>query len=210
MNTYQSTTMNIFTLKINHKQLTVTNCIILFFFFGFVFSSCTSKNQKESEKGIDCTTNQYAVTIKKIVYKNIVDHLDLDTVFIIKDKYPRFDTLPAFSDKVYGMIGELPISIDTSLKNTTFIDNSNVSNCLAEMVIDKIVFKSISLSELKTKKELGRFNRYCYFSDIVMFKKENILGIYFIFFNKTWNEADFYLINMRDSEIFYKLNLDNY
>ncbi len=210
MNTYQTTTMNIFTLKINHKQLTVTNCIILFFFFGFVFSGCTSNNQKESEKGIDCTTNQYAVTIKKIVYKNIVDHLGLDTVFIIKDKYPRFDTLPAFSDKVNGMIRELPISIDTSLANTQFIDNSDVGICLAEMVIDKVIFKSISLTEVEAKKDLGRFNRYCYFSDIVSFKKEDMLGIYFIFFNKTWNEADFYLINMRNSEIFYKSNMDNY
>ncbi len=201
--------MIMFLLKILRKHSTATSCIFLFW-LTFIFFGCTSKNQKESEKGIDCTTNQYAVTIKKIVYKNIVDHLGLDTVFIIKDKYPRFDTLPAFSDKVYGMIGELPISIDTSLANTQFIDNSDIGKCLAEMVIDKVVFKSISLTEVEAKKDLGRFNRYCFFSDIVSFKKEGMLGIYFIFFNKTWNEADFYLINMRDSEILYKSNLDKY
>ena len=197
-------------LKILRKQLTANSYNFLFLYLIFILFGCKSKSQEGREKGHYCNDDQYAVAIKKIVYKNIVDHLGLDTVFIIKDKYPRFDTLPAFSDKVYGMIGELPISIDTSLANTQFIDNSDIGKCLAEMVIDKVVFKSISLTEVEAKKDLGRFNRYCFFSDIVSFKKEDMLGIYIIFFNKTWNEKDFYLINTRNSEIFYKLNMDNY
>ena len=161
---------------------------------------------RETATGItifqNCDKDDYSIALKKLAYSELVHNITMDTVFIVTDKIPLYDTIPYYKSSIDYFFLELPIQIDTGRANVEIINSSDHLNCLLEMQMENIKFQKISEKELAEKETIGRKNYYFRFSDFKLFKKEKLFGFVFQRLNKTFHNDNYFLIDKKNHTVF--------